>query len=68
MPVVAAEIEISLQAYEPQTKDGECWYVFALCLWEAHLYSCVSDCHCRKELDIATNGFLRASVSIVASP
>jgi hypothetical protein len=30
MPVAAVEIEVSLQAYEQQTKDGRHWHSFHL--------------------------------------
>ena len=39
MPVVVVDIEVSLQAYEQQTKDGkpQCSF-FPFRFWEAHAY------------------------------
>jgi hypothetical protein len=43
MPVAAVEIEVSLQAYGKQTKDGSTPFPFPTVSWEAHLL--LSDCH-----------------------
>jgi hypothetical protein len=39
MPVAAVEIEISLQAYEPRTKDGGYWNLFPIHPWEVTYFS-----------------------------
>lgn len=50
MPVAAVEIEVSLQAYEQQTKDGKHIITTVLHPLEAHQYSVIATC---KELGIA---------------
>jgi hypothetical protein len=50
VPVAAVEIEVSLQAYEQQTKDGKHYHSFFLHFLEAHQYSVIATC---KELGIA---------------
>jgi hypothetical protein len=50
MSVAAVEIEVSLQAYEQETKDGGYWnsLKFLLRSWEAHPYSCLVISTCQE--------------------
>jgi hypothetical protein len=44
MPVAAVEIEVSLQAYGQETKDGKYLHLFPFQSPETHLLYCFSDC------------------------
>jgi hypothetical protein len=62
-PVAAVEIEVSLQAYEQQTKDGKDYHYFLHSL-EAHQCSVIATC---QELGIAVVAYSYAAPSPLSS-
>ena len=65
MPVAAVEIEVSLQVYEPQTRDGRHWRVFSLTLGK--LISEFSGGHLCRTWHRSCRIFVRTPFSDIAS-
>jgi hypothetical protein len=63
MPVAAVEIEVRLQAYEPQTREGGHWHFFPLHPQEAYFVFLVLVTTTCEELGIATIAYSYALLS-----
>jgi hypothetical protein len=63
MPVAAVEIEVSLQAYESETRDGKNWHFFPLHPQEAYIVFLILVIATCEELGIATVAYSYALLS-----